>query len=232
MEPNFSIISSLLKISFAPFRWAWAKVSQPSIPYSTAPKNILHCMLPRTPKRQIEQRFGVPSNEDAYPDGRTIVGYVFSNALIQIEYDNQNTVDSVLLVNLHRAAYLKWPLNRFRGFQIPYLSFIVGRSTLGDVFGPEKLILSKDYSSKFFILWRKEYYGNPGRYNTYQFGLFSADTYPGSDFEIPDCESLEGGTQGLACIANPNKHLFNAVRITKEDFDSVEYFGYSHGIFP
>ncbi|WP_153013320.1 ETEC_3214 domain-containing protein [Aquitalea pelogenes] len=229
-----SLSLSILKGAIAPFLWLWKKISQPSLSYDRAPRNILQITFPGNSMRLVEQKFGVPPREFVSPDGSRVVGYVFSNALLQICYNNSNAISSVILMNLHRGWELRFPLNLFRYFIVPYANVVIGRSSVKDVFEQDAIALRKEYSSKFCILWEKIYLGNPGRYKTYQFGLMEADAGAevGVQCDFPDYIHVDGEGQGLAHFGNAGKYKVNVVRISDDNFDEIDWFGYWHGMFP
>lgn len=226
------LVLSILRFVAKPLVWAWQKISQPKIPYPKAPRNILRHTLPGVSQRQVEQHFGAPFSEELFSDGRTVAGYVFSNALVQIDYDSTSNVQSCLLVSLYGKSNYRWPLNKFRCFEIPYIGLSIGSAKINSIFSEDYTDLAIEYSSKFLILWQKNYFGNQGRYNTYSFAFFEADTEPSANFCMPDYEIIDGGIQGLARLTKPEKHAFNAIRISKEEYEKVEHFGYCHGVFP
>ncbi len=62
--------------------------------------------------------------------------------------------------------------NRRNRFPIPLTTFVLGKTTLADVMDKETQI-EKDFSSKHWQLSVEQFYGFPGNYNYYTYGVFT-----------------------------------------------------------
>jgi len=189
----------------------------PKIGYQMAPSNILEIIGPYVHHKKVEELLGFPHEIQS---GRA--AYRFANALLQINYDG-DSIKSVTLVTLR----LRWP-NRFRIFPFDYE---IGKSKFSDIFETSSqgaIDCKLDYSSKFFCLWKQEYFGHPGRYFYYSFSLLSAATYPTIEMPEATYEAITQDHIELGVRLTTIDSKFNAITIST---DEEELFGFDFTLF-
>ncbi|CAJ0817192.1 hypothetical protein LMG19087_03015 [Ralstonia wenshanensis] len=178
--------------------------------YQIAPPNILEVVSPYVHRDKVIELLGRPHRLE----GNTSA-YRFKNALLQIEYENDNAV-TVTLASLQ----LRWP-NRFEIFP---LGLKMGSSTFGEVSVDPECIAKVENSSKFFAYWTKEYFGFPGRYMNYYFGMIEAATHP--PLKMPKGETEAVGEIDdfvrFYKISKPSKTKFNIVCVSAVFVDERE----------
>ncbi len=202
--------SSIVKPTINVVQFLWKKFFPPKLGYRMAPKNLLEVIGPTTSRRKVEELLGAPHYMT-----EQISAYRFANALLQVQYDG----DSVFVVCLASLS-LRWP-NRFTVFPLP---FVLGKTTVQDLYeaspeDPKSLLL--EFSTKFFVQWRSYYFGFPGRYFYYTFGVMEAATYPALSpppIETEKCEDEQD--TNLVRVKNPNSTRFNVVCISRAEIEA------------
>ncbi|MBF6990778.1 hypothetical protein [Cupriavidus sp. IK-TO18] len=218
MDP---LVTSIASRAVGPVKAAvlyfWRQWFPRRLGYQMAPKNILELIGPYVHRRKVIELLGHPHE---YESGRA--AYRFANALLQINYDGAS-VANVVLVSLRMA----WP-NRFEIF--PF-DFRLGASTFSDVCELQpngNLEMKVDSSTKFYTLWKEEYFGHSGRYHSYYFALLSAAVFPGVEMPPADYDRCDTEPWDQAILRNPGRAKFNAVMISK---DNDELFAFDFTMF-
>lgn len=198
-------IGGLIKVVWNFFEGVYRRFFPKKYGYTVAPSNILEVIQPYTSKGKVLELLGRPHSADNVCDS-----YRFKNALLQIRYDDNESIDAVVLGSLS----LRWP-NRFRIFPLDY---VLGATKYADVRWSENdEMMSKEMSSKFFSVSRTSYFGFPGRYLYFTFSSISAATYPQLGIDVffhdrDNNESLE------YCSPTPYAdQRFNLVTISRND---------------
>lgn len=100
--------------------------------------------------------------------------YSFSDALVQVRSLDRNTI-TALAVALPK-------IDKRSHFQIYPMKFVLGKLRLGDILDSDSEI-QKDNSSKHWGFWIQNYYGFPGLYRYYTFGVLEAPCLDCPPFE-------------------------------------------------
>jgi hypothetical protein len=121
-----------------------------------APKDIFEYIIPGVSPAFIKDRLKSPNfeNESSHV-------YKFSNLYLELIFADSKveTINAIL------------PDLAFKKFKVHPFDFYFGKIRMKDVYeNPTHII--KDGSSKFGAIWIEEYYGNPGHYNYYCFGVY------------------------------------------------------------
>jgi len=155
-----SLISPFTKLASV----AYEKFRRPSIEYKKAPSNLFEHIKPRVTFEKMQEILGVPHRryENKYL-------FVFSDLFVQIIIDENRLVSSV-------SAALTKITFRSR-FKTPALNFVLGKTNFVDVLEDDSPI-ELDFSSKHYHYWTKAYYGFPGLYLHYAFGVLEATGIP------------------------------------------------------
>lgn len=136
-----------------------------------APENILTHIVSQSSVAHANELLGAPFSQEP---GQW--SYKFANALFQYRSKDSMSVDSVLLVIPEIKKNPK--------FEIPYTQFRLGRITLANVVEDGSLF-ERDTSSKHGLISTECYYGNPGNYLYFTFGIFMG---PGADYPMDQIE--------------------------------------------
>jgi hypothetical protein len=206
----FSIGAKILGLLKDLTSYIWRKWWPPKFGYKLAHSNVLEVIRPYVHKGKVIELLGQPHEVE---HGRA--GYRFSNALLQVNYE-EDVVQSVALVSLK----MRWP-NRFKIFP---LAFVMGSSTFAEVCqgiqGTIPIELQVNFSSKFFCVWGEQYFGNFGRYFYYSFALLSADTYPVVEMPHAIYEAIEPGQIQNGAHLKSTDSRFNAIAISRNENDT------------
>ncbi|KPC52009.1 hypothetical protein [Amantichitinum ursilacus] len=198
--PLIKSVSNALK---GPLSYLRKKLWPPKIGYQLAPSNLLEVVRPYAYKGKIKELLGEPHHKAA-----GVESYRFADALLQIMYEDDEDIRSVTFVGINPW----WP-HRFR---IHPLSLTLNRSTFADGCGSDALELEKDQSSKFTLYWKTEYFGFPGNYLHFSFGLLEAATWPPTTWDTRPQPDI-AGTDMKWILRNPSSVRFNAIAITKKE---------------
>lgn len=145
--------------------------------HKRAPTDLLRYVKPGTSTANMREQLGAPFSTDSRgteenPDA-TIYRYKFSNLNLEAYSKDGATIHIMTLV-----------LPSVRGpdcFSVPMLGsvedFVLGRDYLGKVLEEQD---NPDWrtSSKHGLLAVEKYYGNPGQYRRYRFGVFTGPSAP------------------------------------------------------
>lgn len=124
-----------------------------------APLNILEHVYPGVTLIKAQEILGAPYIED-----KNILIYKFSNLFVQLSTQESKSVSAV--------TKMLPSLQKHNKFKVYPLNYVLGELKFGDQnFSAEDIIL--DSSSKFVAAWVELYFGNPGYYRDYTFGIFS-----------------------------------------------------------
>jgi len=154
--------------------WALEQLKQlkrPRIELKRAPENVFSHLPPGTSLARVREVLGTPHREDA-----GFYSFRFSDALIQVGPNDRESVESISVVIPQ--------LGRRTRFPVYPLPLVLGKATLGDVLklDPEAQI-KKEFSSKYWCFWTESYFGFPGLYRHYLFGVMEAPCAQPPEFE-------------------------------------------------
>ena len=186
----------------------WRKNNKARLESPRAPANLLHHLAPGAATSKMRELLGAPYAEQP---GR--FSYRFSNLLLQIEAEDHTTIDAVGMI-LPR-------IDRKPGFEIYPLKLTLGKMTMADILEDDATI-ERETSSKHLLLSIDRYYGNPGFYREYSFGVFHG---PGADYPWKD---IEWDFENDQLLTDPKKLKVNWVTITnglKQGF-SIDFWAF------
>ena len=168
------IVTTLAAIVASVAAWyftEWRKNNTARLENPRAPSNLLHHLAPGAAISKMRELLGAPYAEQS---GR--YSYRFSNLLLQIASEDRTTIDAVGLI-LPRS-------DKRAAFEIHPLNLVLGKMTIADVLEHDAKI-KRETSSKHLLISVDRYYGNPGFYREYSFGVFSGPvaTYPDQNIE-------------------------------------------------
>lgn len=206
IDVGLGLIKSVFNGVVEAVKYALKRWFPPKIGFALIPSNILEVIHPYTNQGKVVELLGAPHHKD-----RNQVTYRFSNAFLQILYDETGAVDTVTVA----ALRTRWP-NRTN---IHPLSFKLNKNTMADVSEARPMVLKRDGSSKFNVYWRSEYFGFPGSYNYFSFGVIEAATWPG--LTMPP--SVEYSWDD-SILQRPEKVRFNIVAVSR---DEPEFFPFT-----
>ncbi|KVN99195.1 hypothetical protein WJ70_05980 [Burkholderia ubonensis] len=176
------------------------------------PSNLLELVRPYSNYGKVVELLGEPHHA-----WKAQASYRFADSLLQIERDDDNVVTAVTLATLKP----RWP-HRFR---VHPLEFVLGRDTFRDVFPDGEIALSHNGSSKFNIYSKTGYFGFPGSYLHFSFGIVEAATWPPLRWQH-DAEIVNSGE--IRTLANPEQVKFNIVSVT---IDEPEFLPFTWSSF-
>lgn len=145
--------------------------------HKKAPTDLLRYVRPGTSVANMKEHLGAPFSMDTHSTNEhasaVTYRYKFSNLNLEAYSRDGITIHVMTLV-----------LPRVEGadhFYVPMLehvnSFMFGRDCLGTVTGKTDEVRSET-SSKHGVLISEKFYGNPGQYRKYRFGVFSGPSAP------------------------------------------------------
>ncbi len=171
------------------------------------PENILSQLNPGTSINFTKELLGEPKIQEDLEDEsqnktETIYVWHFNNAFISIRSIDNQSIETITLI--------KSSMEQSDKFTIYPLNYELGNLQYSDI---KDLCESsqKNYSSKFYSLFTKCYFGNPGKYYSFEFGLF------------------EGGNVIYnQAIDDINVGPFNYVSISSNEsnFSNIFFWGY------
>ena len=164
MNPDTLDIPSFAKLIEA----AWKKIKRPRISELRAPVNLFVHAQPYVTLEHCRDIFGSPYRVDG-----CWITFRFNDIYLQVTSKDGITAMSVdVLLRRHRA---------FTTFPVYPLKFVLGRLKLSDVLDGNNH-LQREYSSKFYCIFTNRYFGNPGNYHHYLFGVYSGSGIRGPKF--------------------------------------------------
>jgi len=165
LEALWSFVSKLVtSLVGRAIDWAIARFRRPSIELKRAPENLFEHLAPGTSLARVREVLGTPQRVETEWHS-----FTFNDAFVQVGSRDGQTVEwiGVVLPRIGRRA--RFPLG--------ILPLELGRSTLGDVLAlsPDTEVeIKKDSSSKHWCFWTECYFGFPGLYRHYLFGVIEA----------------------------------------------------------
>ncbi|WP_157381510.1 ETEC_3214 domain-containing protein [Methylophilus sp. 5] len=197
-----SLISPLLKL----ISWAYGRFKRPNIELKRAPSNLFDHIKPGRSAEKMREILGAPHRK--YADQYL---YKFKDVCVQVSVHNDEYIQSVSMA-LSRVS----KLGRFK---ISPLDFTLGKTTFLEVL-KENSVIESDSSSKFYHYWTKAYYGFPGAYLYYTFGILVAPgvASPSDEFWSPNLHNRS---------EIPKDKKINWVSIShSDDLPSFDYLGF------
>lgn len=201
-----SLGKSLTSALFKLISWAYGRFKRPTISLRKAPSNLFDHIKPSISVEKMREILGVPHRSYANE-----YLYSFKDLCVQISTHNDKYINSVS-VALVRVSNLS-------KFKLPPLDFILGKTTFLEILD-ENAVIESDSSSKFYHYWTKAYYGFPGAYYYYTFGVLEAPgiTSPPGEFWSPNIQSKS---------EIPKNKKINWVSISNSaDIPSFNYLGF------
>jgi hypothetical protein len=174
--------------------------------HKTVPSDLLRYVQPGTSVANMREMLGAPlaETEQTYR-------YKFDNLYLEAESEDGITIDSMTLVLPSVRESDKFPIPPLDGGSEP--SYVLGELRLGEVAGPDDDI-EEATSSKHGVVWVEKYYGNPGHYRSYLFGVFNGPSAP------YDMSTDRKG--GDTLLGDPDDLVVNLVTITGMGTDPPE----------
>lgn len=170
---------------------AWEKIRRPLIRDPRAPVNLFEHAQPYASLDHLREVFGTPYRSD-----KQWITYRFQELFLQITTKDLTTVETINVL-IRKRGLLKT-------FQIYPLQYILGKITLSDVMDSERK-LTIEGSSKYCAVYTQQFFGFPGKYNHYTFGIYSGPGIHSVDFEVtPERDGL---------ASDPKKAVINWVHI-------------------
>ncbi|MFM0727655.1 hypothetical protein PQQ53_28685 [Paraburkholderia strydomiana] len=194
------------------FGYARKRFFPPKVGYQLTPSNLLEVVRPFSNYGKVAELLGEPHHV-----WKAQASYRFADSLLQIERDDDNVITAVTLATLKP----RWP-HRFR---VHPLEFVLGRDTFRDVFPEGEIVLSHNGSSKFNIYSKTGYFGFPGSYLHFSFGIVEAATWPPLRWQR-DAEIVNSNE--ARTLANPERVKFNIVSVT---IDEPEFLPFTWSSF-
>jgi len=173
-----------------------------AVEYKRAPGDILRYIQPGTSVAHMKKMLGDPMVET----GKDFK-YRFKNLYVEAESEDGTTIDSVTLVLPSVANGGAFEIHPIDNAQYPEQDFMLGKTRMGEVM-EENEELVENVSSKSESIALTEYYGNPGYYQTYVFGVFDG---PSAQYDVPKANS--------SVRDDPEEKVINYVEITRERLD-------------
>lgn len=194
------------------FTSTWERIKRPSFHLSRAPENVFEHLRPYTSVAKAREILGTPIRE--YTD-RLL--FKFTDAFVQVGIGDNNTITSVCLVIPK--------VTRRTTFKIFPLKFVLGKSSMADVFFDDSHNYEYDSSSKHFQLWAKQYYGMDGNYLHYAFGVLGAPNVKETEINL----KIEEDLATFTVLSSPEKIIPNmAWASTEADFyPSFDFWGFN-----
>lgn len=146
------------------------RFKRPKVTLRRAPENMFDQLCPGTSLERMREILGAPHRES---DGQ--YSYSFRDALVQIRSKDQKSITSVA-VAIPR-------IDKKSQFAIPPTALVLGKVRLNQVLPDSESGLKKDSSTKHWGIWVRNYYGFPGLYRYYTFGVLEAPCLECPSFE-------------------------------------------------
>lgn len=173
-----------------------------AVEYKRAPSDILRYIQPGASVAHMKEMLGAPMVETERD-----FKYRFKNLYVEAESEDGTTIDSVTLVLPSVADGDAFEIHPIDNVQYPEQDFVLGETRMADVMeGGEDLV--DNVSSKSSSVAVTQYYGNPGYYQTYVFGVFDG---PSAHYDGPGTNS--------SMRDDPSDMIVNYVEITREHLD-------------
>jgi len=178
----------------------------------TVPSDLLRYVQPGTSVANMREMLGAPLTETE----RTY-RYKFDNLYLEVESEDGTTIDSMTLVLPSVDESDDFPIPPLESHPEP--DYVLGELRLGEVAEPEDDI-KETTSSKHGIVWVEKYYGNPGHYRNYLFGVFDG---PAAPYDV----SIDR-EDGETTLGDPDELVVNLLTITEMGADPPEkaYFDF------
>ena len=144
--------------------WLSNKIN-PDIRFEKAPRNILKHITPGVTVEKVKELLGAPYYDD---QGRLIYKFKHLNIEFKVESDR---ITTIILLLKNFGFRRKYPIHPTK--------YTLGKTTLGDVIHNQEN-LGVEVASKHGKVWIERYFGNPGYYWNYTFGIFDGPSaqYP------------------------------------------------------
>jgi len=174
--------------------------------HKTVPSDMLRYVQPGTSVANMREMLGAPlaETEQTYR-------YKFDNLYLEVESEDGTTIDSMTLVLPSVDESDDFPIPPLESQPEP--DSVLGALRLGEVAEPEDDI-KETTSSKHGIVWVEKYYGNPGHYRNYLFGVFDGPSAP-YDMAV---DREDGDT----ILGDPDDLVVNLLTITGMGTDPPE----------
>lgn len=155
--------------------WLSTKIN-PDIKFNKAPKNLLRHITPGVTIEKVREILGTPYYNDANK-----LTYKFNSLNLEVKKED-NKVETIILVLKKFGIRNKYPIHP--------TDYVLGSVTLGDVIDHPQEDFGVDISSKHGQVWIERYFGNPGHYWNYTFGILDG---PGALYpdDFPDFDTEE-----------------------------------------
>ncbi|MDD2915791.1 MAG: hypothetical protein PHP70_10800 [Gallionella sp.] len=149
--------------------WFIGRFKRPTVTRTRAPENIFEQLCPGTSLERMKEILGVPHRES-----KGQYSYSFSDALVQVRSNDSSSITTlaVALPKIKKRSH----------FAIHPMHFVLGKARLNEVLDTDSAI-KKDNSSKHWTFWVRNYYGFPGLYRYYTFGVLEAPCLECPPFE-------------------------------------------------
>lgn len=148
---------------------AWRKIKRPRVCEPRAPVNLFEQVQPYASLNYVKEKFGAPYRSD-----NICITYRFKDVFVQITSKDALTISSVDVL-LRKSR-------QFATFRVYPLQYVLGKIKLSDVLEKHTTI-KKENSAKFFSFYVERYFGFPGKYFYYTFGLYSGPGVRAPKFE-------------------------------------------------
>lgn len=179
------------------------RFKRPKVIRKRAPENLFEQLCPGTTLERMREVLGAPHREH---DGQ--YSYSFNDSLVQVRSLDRNTITAlaVALPKIDKRAH----------FRIHPMEFVLGKLRLSDVLDSDSEI-KKDNSTKHWGFWVQQYYGFPGLYRHYTFGVLEAPCL--------ECPSFEWDYANDVLQSDPKDVVINWASVSGSS-EEGEYFDY------
>lgn len=174
------------------------------VEYKQAPSDILRYIQPGTSVANMRKRLGAPVAET-----KTNFKYRYKNLYLEIDSEDGTTIDSVTLVLPSVADSDTFEVHPINNLESLEQNFVLGETRIEDVMEKDEE-LETNVSSKSESVAVTKYYGNPGYYQSYVFGVFDG---PSAQYDGPETTST--------IRDDPAGKVINYVEITREHLDDA-----------
>ena len=192
---EWGIVKTILSGAANIFGFLIKKLRRPKIETPRAPANIFEHIKPYASISRIKEILGNPCREE-----NNTQYFRFKDALVQVVYDGIDTIQSVSVTLPAMSLWARFP--------VPPTKFILGKTTVAD-FWSDELTWTKDGSSKYTLYSIERYFGYPGNYWHYTFGL-----YEGPGVSMPQ---FEWDYKNHCLTSDPKNVKFNWVTIACDE---------------
>jgi hypothetical protein len=200
------VLASLLIALLQRNSYFYTEPKQVLLEHKAVPSDLLAYIYPGTSIANLRDMLGPP-----FAETERSLKYKFKNLLLEVDTRDGVTIDTLTLVLPSVEEADEFPIPPLTSTQ--GAEYVLGTLRLGEVMTHQDDLL-EDTSSKHGAISVAKYFGNPGYYCNFLFGVFDG---PGARYDGP-----LGPDDGSTLFGRPDDLIVNVLTISHMDADVPE----------